>query len=86
MRDSQVPSDFSWIFGLVDDEVARKTAKIYGITYVGSPYILVRAVMQPMITKEKVKQAINEMVFACWRCSLESYTKIMETIPFLSKI
>jgi len=68
---------------VVDDEVARKTAKIYGIAYVGTPYILMKAVLQGMITKEKAKQAINEMVFAGWRCSVESYAKIMEAIEKL---
>jgi len=68
---------------VIDDEVARKTAKIYGIAYVGTPYILVRAMVQGAVTKERAKQAINEMVFAGWRCSLESYAKIMETIEKL---
>jgi len=65
---------------VIDDEVARKTARIYGISYVGTPYILMRAVSQGLITKERVKQAINEMIFAGWRCSVESYAKIMDAI------
>lgn len=68
---------------VIDDEVARKTAKIYGISYVGTPYILMRAVFQGLITKGRAKQAINEMVFAGWRCSVESYAKIMESIEKL---
>jgi len=65
---------------VIDDEVARKTARVYGISYVGTPYILIRAVSQGLITKERVKQAINEMIFAGWRCSVESYAKIMDAI------
>ncbi len=68
---------------VIDDEVARKTARIYGISYVGTPYILMRAVFQGLVTKERAKQAINEMVFAGWRCSVESYAKIMEAIEKL---
>ncbi|KPV62219.1 MAG: hypothetical protein AOA65_1990 [Candidatus Bathyarchaeota archaeon BA1] len=68
---------------VIDDEVARKTARIYGISYVGTPYILMRAVVQRLITKERAKQAINEMIFAGWRCSIESYAKIMEAIEKL---
>ena len=68
---------------VVDDEVARKTAKIYGIPYLGTPYVLVRAVVQGLITKEKARQAVNEMVFAGWRCSIESYAKITEAIEKL---
>lgn len=68
---------------VIDDEVARKTARIYGISYVGTPYLLMRAVFQGLITKERSKQAINEMVFAGWRCSVESYAKIMEAVEKL---
>ncbi len=64
---------------IIDDEVARKTAKIYGIAYTGIPYILVKAVSQGLITKERVRQAINDMIFAGWRCSVETYAKIMES-------
>lgn len=70
---------------IIDDEVARKTAKIYGISYAGTPYILAKAVSEEIITKEKAKQSINEMVFAGWRCSIETYAKIMEAIEKLGK-
>jgi predicted nucleic acid-binding protein len=62
---------------VIDDEVARKTAKVYGIAYVGTLYVLVRAVSERLITKERAKQAVNDMVFVGWRCSVESYAKIM---------
>ena len=68
---------------VIDDEVARKTARIYGISYVGTPYILMRAFFQGLITKERAKQAIKEMIFAGWRCSIESYAKIMDAIEKL---
>lgn len=63
---------------VIDDEVARKTAKIYGIFYVGTPYILMRAVLEKSITKERAKQAVNDMVSSGWRCSVETYAKIVE--------
>lgn len=65
---------------VIDDEVARKTATIYGISYAGTPYILMRAIFQGLITKERAKQAITEMISAGWRCSVESYAKIIEAI------
>ncbi len=65
---------------VVDDEVARKTAKVYEIAYAGTPYVLVRAVCEGVMSKEKAKQAVNEMVFAGWRCSVETYVKIMEVL------
>ena len=68
---------------VVDDEVARKTAKVYGIAYVGTPYVLVRAVYEGLVTKERAKQAVNEVVFVGWRCSVESYAKIIEVLEKL---
>jgi predicted nucleic acid-binding protein len=68
---------------VIDDEVARKTAKIYGVSYVGTPYILMRVVVQRLISKERAKQAVNEMISAGWRCSVESYAKIIEAIEKL---
>ena len=65
---------------VIDDEVARKTAKVYAIAYVGTPYVLVRAVSERLITKERAKQVVNEMVSAGWRCSIESYAKIIEVL------
>ena len=68
---------------VTDDEVARKTAKVYGVDYVGSPYVLTRAVCEGLISKAKAKQAVNDMVSAGWRCNVESYAKIMEALEKL---
>ena len=65
---------------IIDDAVARKTAKIYGISYAGTPHILIRAVQQKFITKEEAKHAIDDMIHAGWRCNLENYTMIMKAI------
>lgn len=68
---------------VIDDEVARKTAKVYNIDYVGSPYILMRAACDGIISKTKAKQALQDMVCAGWRCSVESYSKIMDLLDKL---
>lgn len=68
---------------VVDDEVARKTAKVYGVDYVGSPYVLLRAVCEGIISKARARQAVNDMVSAGWRCNVESYVKIMEVLEKL---
>ena len=68
---------------VVDDEVARKTAKVYGVAYVGTPYVLMLAVFEGLVTKERAKQAVNEMVSVGWRCSVESYAKIIEILEKL---
>lgn len=68
---------------VVDDEVARKTAKVYGIDYAGSPYLLMRAVREGLISKVKAKQAVNDMISAGWRCSVENYSRILTLIEKL---
>ncbi len=68
---------------VIDDEVGRKTAKVYEIDYAGSPYVLMRAVCEGLISKAKAKQAVNDMVSLGWRCSVESYIKIMEVLEKL---
>lgn len=65
---------------VIDDEVARKTAKVYRINYVGTPYILARSVSEGFLSKDQAKAAVKDMVSAGWRCSLESYVKIMELL------
>ena len=65
---------------VIDDEVARKTAKVYGIDYVGTPYILMRATYEGLISKEEAKSALNEMISLGWRCNVETYVKILEAL------
>jgi predicted nucleic acid-binding protein len=52
---------------VIDDEVARKTAKVYKISYVGTPYILARAVSGGFLSKEQAKAAVKDMVSSGWR-------------------
>jgi predicted nucleic acid-binding protein len=65
---------------VIDDEVARKTAKVYKISYVGTPYVLARAVFEGFLSKDQAKAAIKDMVSLGWRCNVETYAKIMELI------
>ena len=65
---------------VIDDEVARKTAKVYKISYVGTPYILARAVSEKVLSKEQAKAAVKDMVSLGWRCNVETYAKIVELI------
>ena len=65
---------------VIDDEVARKTAKVYKISYVGTPYILARAVSEGFLSKEQAKGAVKDMVSSGWRCNVETYAKILELI------
>ncbi|MEM3356457.1 MAG: hypothetical protein QW166_01375 [Candidatus Bathyarchaeia archaeon] len=85
MTDAEVLALAQELDGLavVNDEVARKTAKVYGVAYAGTPYVSVRAVCEGIMSKERAKRAVNEMVFAGWRCSVETYAQIMK---FLEKV
>ena len=65
---------------VIDDEVARKTAKVFGIDYVGTPYILLQAVCYGLVSKDEAKRALNEMISLGWRCNVETYVKISEAL------
>jgi predicted nucleic acid-binding protein len=65
---------------VVDDEVARKTAKVYKINYVGTPYVLMRAVFEGCLSNDQAKAAVRDMVSLGWRCNVETYAQIMELI------
>ena len=65
---------------VIDDEVARKTAKVYKISYVGTPYVLARAVSEGFLSKEQAKATVKDIVSLGWRCNVETYAKIIELI------
>jgi len=65
---------------IMDDQLARKTARIYKIRYSGTPYLLMRAHVQGLITKELVNEAVDDMISAGWRCGVEDYQSIMRYI------
>lgn len=65
---------------VIDDEVTRKTAKVYKISYVGTPYVLARAVFEEFLSKEQAKAAVKDMVTIGWRCNVETYAKTIELI------
>jgi len=65
---------------VIDDEVARKTAKVYKISYVGTPYVLARAVSEGFLLKDQAKAAVKDLVSLGWRCDVETFAKIMELI------
>jgi len=68
---------------IVDDELARKTAKIYKIKYAGTPYLLMRAYLQGLITKEQTKKAVDNMISTGWRCGVEDYQRIIQHLETL---
>lgn len=68
---------------IIDDEIARKTARIYNVSYAGTPYLLIRAFLQGIITKDQAKKAVDEMILAGWRCGPEDYVRIIKLFDAL---
>jgi len=65
---------------VVDDEVARKTARIFGASYVGTPFILMRAVGRGLVTRDGAVDAFREMIQAGWRCDVGTYDAVMAAL------
>jgi len=65
---------------IIDDQLARRTARIYKIRYSGTPYLLIKAHIQGHITKELAKKIIDDMISAGWRCGVEDYQIIMRCL------
>lgn len=65
---------------VVDDRVARDAAKVYGIEHGGTAFILAIFIARGLITKEKAKSALDDMISSGWRCSAEQYSKIIRMI------
>ena len=62
---------------VVDDEAARKTARIFGASYVGTPFVLMRAVARGLVTRGRAVDAFREMIQAGWRCDVGTYDAVM---------
>lgn len=69
---------------IIDDAIARKTAKTLGVSYAGTPYLLTSALLQGLIGKQETRRAIDDMISAGWRCGIEDYQKIIKRIDSLS--
>ncbi len=61
---------------VVDDDVARKTARVYGVDYVGSPYILMRAIFVGLSRKQRLSKRLMTWFLlvgrAMWRATRRS--------------
>jgi predicted nucleic acid-binding protein len=64
----------------LDDRVARATAKVYRIEHGGTAFILAILIALGLITKEKAKSALDDMISSGWRCSVEQYCRMTRMI------
>ncbi len=65
---------------VLDDLLARKVARTYGIDFVGTPYLLMIATNSRILTKKKATKAVDAMIEAGWRCGPELYREILRMI------
>ncbi len=65
---------------VVDDLLARRVAKTYGIDFVGTPFILFLATQSRLLTKQDALRAVDDMIQAGWRCGPELYREITRMI------
>jgi predicted nucleic acid-binding protein len=65
---------------ILDDNVARKTAKIFNVEVHGTLYLLLRIYYRGIISKEEIKKIIDEMISLGWRLSLNEYLKVLKEI------
>ncbi len=65
---------------VVDDLLARRVARTYGIDLVGTPFILLLATQSRLLTKQDALRAVDDMIVAGWRCSAELYREITRMI------
>ncbi len=65
---------------LIDDASARIIAESFGFNVKGTLYVLLKAYKNKIISKEEIKNLINELIFSGFRISQEIYIKILEEI------
>ena len=65
---------------VVDDHLARRVAKTYGIDFVGTPFILLLATRRQLLAKQDALRAVDHMIEAGWRCGPELYREITRMI------
>jgi len=65
---------------VVDDLLARKVARTYGVEFVGTPHVLILGIESNLLTKEQAGNVIDHMIEAGWRCGPELYREIVRLI------
>jgi len=65
---------------VVDDLLARKVARAYGVDFVGTPHVIILGIESSLLTKEEAVNAIDRMIEAGWRCGPELYREIVRLI------
>lgn len=70
---------------ILDDDEARAMADIENIENGGSLYVLFTMLNQKIISKKDVRNAVDKMIKAGWRCSTELYAEIIKVLEKFRK-
>ncbi len=65
---------------IIDEREARSLAKIKGILFYGTIFILFRFLKKGVLTKAQVREKIDEMISKGWYCSTELYALLLQKI------
>jgi len=65
---------------ITDDEVARDTARIYGVEAHGTVYLLLRLFHRGRLTRPQVVEAVDDMIAEGWRIGAREYSRILKEL------
>ncbi len=68
---------------IIDEQVGRNIARLYGIAVHGTVYLLMLAHKGGVVTKDEAVGIFKRMVGEGWRISVEDYAAIMEELEKL---
>ena len=61
---------------IVDESIAREVSRIYNIEAHGTAFLLLRLLYRGKLSKKRVREAIDGMIFAGWRLTAEEYARL----------
>jgi len=64
---------------ILDDEKARNVANASGIPNHGTSYLLMMFRRLGMLSKDEVRDKLDEMIRVGWRCSTDAYAEILRS-------
>jgi len=62
---------------ITDDNIARSTARIYGVEAHGTLYLLMRLFHRGRLKKDEVVNSVDLMISEGWRIGAREYSKIL---------
>jgi predicted nucleic acid-binding protein len=65
---------------VLDDLLARKVARTYGVDFVGTPHVIILGISNDLLSKEEAINVVDRMIEAGWRCGPELYREIIRLI------